>query len=32
MVTGDQPLLFHIIGDVSEYKKVNGDSGYFGDT
>ncbi len=32
MVTGDQPFLFHVIGDVREFWKVIGDSGYVGDT
>ncbi len=31
MVTDDQPFLFHVIGDVSEFKKVIGDSGYVED-
>ncbi len=32
MVTGDQPFLFQVIGDVREFEMVIGDSGYVGDT
>ncbi len=31
MVTGDQPFLFHVIGDVREFGMVIGESGYVGD-